>query len=171
MHGKQMMKRVIVLTYMGLLVALQVVLSRFFSINAWNFKIGFSFLPIAVAGMFFGPVGAAVVATVADLVGAILFPSGQFFIGFTVTALLGGLVWGVFLHKKQTNGRILCAVLIEQLILSLLLNTLWISILYSSPFVPLMTSRVVQCLVLGPVQFITVKVMCRFLQRYQKKFS
>ena len=171
MHGKQMMKRVIVLTYMGLLVALQVVLSRFFSINAWNFKIGFSFLPIAVAGMFFGPVGAAVVATVADLVGAILFPSGQFFIGFTVTALLGGLVWGVFLHKKQTNGRILCAVLIEQLVLSLLLNTLWISILYSSPFVPLMTSRVVQCLVLGPVQFVTVKVMCRFLQRYQKKFS
>ena len=121
--------------------------------------------------MFFGPVGAAVVATVADLVGAILFPSGQFFIGFTVTALLGGLVWGVFLHKKQTNGRILCAVLIEQLILSLLLNTLWISILYSSPFVPLMTSRIVQCLVLGPVQFITVKIMCRFLQRYQKKFS
>ena len=88
-----------------------------------------------------------------------------------LAALLGGLVWGVFLHKKQTNGRILCAVLIEQLILSLLLNTLWISILYSSPFVPLMTSRVVQCLVLGPVQFITVKVMCRFLQRYQKKFS
>ena len=157
MQRNQMMKRVIVLTYMGLLVALQVVLSRFFSINAWNFKIGFSFLPIAVAGMFFGPVGAAVVATVADLVGAILFPSGQFFIGFTVTALLGGLVWGVFLHKKQTNGRILCAVLIEQLVLSLLLNTLWISILYSSPFVPLMTSRVVQCLVLGPVQFVTVK--------------
>lgn len=171
MHENQMMKRVIVLTYMGLLVALQVVLSRFFSINAWNLKIGFSFLPIAVAGMFFGPIGAAIVATVADLVGAILFPSGQFFIGFTVTALLGGLVWGTFLHKKQTNGRILCAVLIEQLILSLLMNTLWISILYSSPFVPLMTSRVVQCLVLGPVQFITVKVMCRFLQRYQKKFS
>ena len=61
--------------------------------------------------------------------------------------------------------------LIEQLVLSLLLNTLWISILYSSPFVPLMASRVVQCAVLGPVQFITVKVMCRFLQRYQKKFS
>ena len=59
MNGKQMMKRVIVLTYMGLLVALQVILSRFFSINAWNFKIGFSFLPIAVAGMFFGPFGGA----------------------------------------------------------------------------------------------------------------
>ena len=115
MNGKQMMKRVIVLTYMGLLVALQVILSRFFSINAWNFKIGFSFLPIAVAGMFFGPVGGAIVATVADVIGALLFPSGQFFPGFTLTALLGGVVWGALLHKKQTNGRILCAVLIEQL--------------------------------------------------------
>ena len=159
------------LVAMGLLVALQIVLSRFFSINAWNFKIGFSFLPIAVAGMLFGPAGAAAVATVADVVGALLFPSGQFFPGFTLTALLGGLVWGTFLYKKQTNGRILCAVLIEQMILGLLLNTLWISILYSSPYVPLMISRVVQCLVLGPVQFITVKVMCRFLQRYQKKFN
>ncbi len=159
------------LVTMGLLVALQIILSRFFSINAWNFKIGFSFLPIAVAGMLFGPVGGVAVATVADVVGALLFPSGQFFPGFTLTALLGGLVWGFFLYKKQSNGRILCAVLIEQLILSLLLNTLWISILYSSPFVPLMASRVVQCAVLGPVQFITVKVMCRFLQRYQKKFS
>ena len=159
------------LVTMGLLVALQIILSRFFSINAWNFKIGFSFLPIAVAGMLFGPVGGAAVATVADVIGALLFPSGQFFPGFTLTALLGGLVWGIFLHRKQNNGRILCAVLIEQLALSLLLNTLWISILYSSPFVPLMVSRIVQCAVLGPVQFITVKVMCRFLQRYQKKFS
>ena len=159
------------LVTMGLLVALQIILSRFFSINAWNFKIGFSFLPIAVAGMLFGPVGGAAVATVADVIGALLFPSGQFFPGFTLTALLGGLVWGFLLYKKQSTGRILCAVLIEQLVLSLLLNTLWISILYSSPYVPLMASRVVQCAVLGPVQFITVKVMCRFVQRYQKKFS
>ena len=49
------------LVTMGLLVALQIILSRFFSINAWNFKIGFSFLPIAVAGMLFGPVGGAAV--------------------------------------------------------------------------------------------------------------
>ena len=159
------------LVTMGLLVALQIILSRFFSINAWNFKIGFSFLPIAVAGMLFGPVGGAAVATVADVIGALLFPSGQFFPGFTLTALLGGLVWGIFLYRKQNNGRILCAVLIEQLALSLLLNTLWISILYSSPFVPLMVSRITQCLVLGPVQFITVKAMSRFLQRYQNKFS
>ena len=66
---------------------------------------------------------------------------------------------------------ILLVVLFNQLVLGLCMNTLWISILYSSPFVPLMASRVVQCAVLGPVQFITVKVMCRFLQRYQKKFS
>ena len=86
MHGNKMMKRVIVLTHMGLLVALQVVLSRFFSINAWNFKIGFSFLPIAVAGML------------------LAFVQKDW---IELTALLGGLVWGFFLHKKQTNGRIL----------------------------------------------------------------
>lgn len=43
---------------LGLLAAIEIVLSRFFSINAWNIKIGFSFVPLAVAGMLYGP-GAA----------------------------------------------------------------------------------------------------------------
>ena len=75
------------------------------------------------------------------------------------------------LHRKQNTTNIVAAVLFSEIVGTILLNTLWISILYSSPYVPLMASRIVQCAVLGPVQFITVKVMCRFLQRYQKKFS
>ena len=37
------------ITALGLLVAVEIVLSRFCSINAWDLKIGFSFLPVAVA--------------------------------------------------------------------------------------------------------------------------
>ena len=42
------------LVLMAMLVAIQVILSRWLSINLWNLKIGFAFVPIAIAGMLLG---------------------------------------------------------------------------------------------------------------------
>ena len=42
------------LVTLGMLVAIEIVLSRFCSISAWNIKIGFSFVPVAVAAVLYG---------------------------------------------------------------------------------------------------------------------
>ncbi len=147
----------------ALLIAMQVILSRFLSINAWNLKIGFAFTAIFVAAYFYGPWFSAVVAVVADVIGASLFPSGAFFPGFTLTALLTGIVLGVFLYKKQTPLRIISAVAIDQLVLGLLLNSYWLSVLYGSPYVPLLATRAVQCLVMMPVMYITISALSKML--------
>ena len=151
------------LPMMGVLIAIEIVLSRFLSINAWNLRIGFSFVPIAIAGMLLGPLPAGIVAAVADVLGAILFPTGPFFPGFTLTAFLTGVIWGIFLYRKQTALRILFAVLINQLILSFLLNSLWISVLYGSPFMPLLATRIIQTAILIPVQFIVIGALMKTL--------
>ncbi|MBQ8970579.1 MAG: folate family ECF transporter S component [Lachnospiraceae bacterium] len=151
------------LPMMGVLIAIEIVLSRFLSINAWNLRIGFSFVPIAIAGMLLGPLPAGIVAAVADVLGAILFPTGPFFPGFTLTAFLTGVIWGIFLYRKQTPLRILFAVLINQLILSFLLNSLWISVLYGSPFMPLLATRIIQTAILIPVQFIVIGALMKTL--------
>ena len=151
------------LTYLAFLTALEVVLSRFLSINAWNVKIGFSFVPIVIAAMLFGPVPAGIVGALGDFLGATLFPIGPYFPGFTLTAFLTGLVFGVFLYKKQTILRTVSAVLIQQIFLSLLLNTYWISVLYSSPYVPLLKTRLIQVAVLGPVQFLVITAIVKVL--------
>ena len=52
------------LVTLGLLTALQVVLSRFCSINAWNIKIGFSFVPVVAAAVLYGPLPAGAVAEI-----------------------------------------------------------------------------------------------------------
>ena len=147
----------------ALLIAMQIILSRFLSINAWNLKIGFAFTAIFVAAYLYGPVFAAIVATIADVVGACLFPSGAFFPGFTVTAILTGLVMGIFLYKRQTPGRIIAAVAIDQLILGLLLNTYWLSVLYGSPYVPLLATRAIQCAVMIPVMYFTISALSKLL--------
>ena len=90
------------LVTLSVLIAIEMILSRFLSISAWNIKIGFSFVPIAIAAIAYGPVEAGIVGGVGDLVGALLFPIGAYFPGFTLTAFLTGAVFGLFLHKRQT---------------------------------------------------------------------
>lgn len=153
------------LTSMALLIALEIVLSRFLSISAWNTKIGFAFVPVAIAAILLGPLYAGIVGALADFLGAILFPIGTYFPGFTLTAFLMGLCYGLFLYRSQSFPRILGAVAVHQLILSLLLNTLWISLLYGSPFVPLLVSRLPQCAILAAVQLVVIPLIARLLPR------
>ena len=175
-EGVFVMKKLSVrmVVYLGLLTALEIVLSRFLSINAWNIRIGFSFIPIAVAAMLFGPVPAGVVAALADIVGAILFPTpggGPFFPGYTLTAFLTGAVLGVFLYRKRTPLRILAAVLVNQMILSLLLNTFWISFTNGVPYLPQLLTRLIQTAILIPVQFAVIGLMAQMLIPRIRKVS
>ena len=146
------------LTTLALLTTMEIVLSRFLSISAWNMKIGLSFVPIVAAAILCGPLAAGVVAALGDFIGAILFPIGAYFPGFTLTAFLTGVVFGLFLHEKQGWPQCIAAVGINQFVLSLFLNTLWISILYGSPYGPLLAARVVQCVILTAVQLIGIRV-------------
>ncbi len=57
----------------------------------------------------------------------------------------------------------------QQLVLSLLLNSLWISVLYSSPYRVQLATRIVQCAILIPVQFVVILLMGRALTKYEKR--
>ena len=152
------------LVILSLLIAMEVILSRFLSISAWNIKLGFAFVPLAVAAMLHGPLAGGIVGASADLIGAILFPSGAFFPGFTATAFLRGVVLGLCLYKGQSAHRIAMAVGINQVIFSLIINTLWISILYGSPYVPLLGTRVLQSILMIVVQFVVISAMAKLMK-------
>lgn len=157
------------IVYLAVLVALEIVLNRFLSINTPVVKIGFSFVPIAIAGMLFGPLPAAIVAALADLLGAFLFPTGTIFLGITLTAFLKGINWGMFLHKKQTVATAVPAVLIDQLILSYLLNSYWLSILMGAPYKTLLATRIVQTAILIPVEFVVIFALSKALGKFGKR--
>ena len=157
------------LIVMGLLVAIEVILSRFLSVNAWNMKIGFNFIPVVVAAVLYGALPAGIVAAMGDFIGAILFPIGAYFPGFTFTAFLTGLVFGAFLHKSQKLERVLASVLINQLILGLWLNSFWISTLYGTEYLPLLLTRIPQCVVLCVVQTLGIRLIAPAVLRIRGK--
>lgn len=157
------------LAHVGLLVALEIVLTRFLSINTLSVRIGFGFLPMALAGMLYGPLWGTVTGGLSDFLGAILFPMGPYFPGFTLTAMLMGACFGCFLHRGASLGRTLAAVAINRIPLSLGLNTLWISVLYGKAFWALVPGRLFQEIVLIPVQIVTIWFLTQKLPAYIKR--
>jgi len=120
--------------FLALLIAMEIVLSRFLSIQTPTLKISFAFLPIAFAGMLFGPIWAGIAGALADFLGALLFPIGAFFPGFTLTAFLIGFTYGIFLYKKELAGslgliRIFCAAVFVTVLIQLGIETLWVAII------------------------------------------
>jgi len=159
------------ITAMGVLIAFEIILSRFFSIQAWNIKIGFNFVPIVAAAIICGPVFAGTVAALGDFLGALLFPIGAYFPGFTLTAFLTGVIFGIGLRKESSAFQTISAVLINQFLLSLFLNTFWISVLYGSPYWPLFITRIFQSVVLSVVQIVFIQVTKKSLFRLRGEFS
>ena len=122
MKKARLTTEVIVIT--GFMTALSIVLSKLVSINISFLRIGFGFLPIAVLAIMYGPVIAAIGYGLADLIGAWLLPTGAFFPGFTVSAVLTGLIFGWVLYRREvTFVRALAASALVCLAVNLLLNT------------------------------------------------
>jgi ECF transporter S component (folate family) len=160
------------ITYLALLAALEIVLNRYCSINMMGLKIGFSFVPIVVAASLFGPVHAAVVYALADFLGAILFPIGQYHPGFTVCAAFMGFVWGIFLHTKEGHTgflRILAPSLINNLVIGLLVNTAWVAMLYGSKtYAGWFLYRLSEYAVLVPLNLVITPVLLRLCRDLRK---
>ena len=121
------------LTVSALLIALDVVFSRVLAINTPLMKIGLGFAAVALSAMLYGPLWAALTAALGDLIGALLFPTGAYFPGFTATAALTGLIFGLFLYRREKSWlRAFLAALCNCLLVTLLLNTLMIAVFFRS---------------------------------------
>lgn len=148
------------LVIMAFLIAMEIILTRFCSINTPILRIGFGFLPVAMMGIMFGPVWAAAGYAIGDLLGMLIFPSGAYFPGFTLTAFLTGLVFGLFLHNREiTWKRVLPSSLIIILGCNLILDTLWLSILMGDGFIALLPTRIFKCAVMLPIHLILIPLV------------
>lgn len=94
---------------LALLVALNIILSRVFSIRiplggAEAFRIGFGSLPVIFAGAFFGPLAGSIVGALGDMLGFFISPQGAYMPHFTLTAALRGIIPGLII-LATSRGR------------------------------------------------------------------
>lgn len=164
-----MNKHLKVMLHVTMLVAVEVVLSRFCSISTQFGKIGFAFIPLAVCGMLFGPWWACLAGGLADFIGAILFPIGPYFPGFTLSNALTGMLFGLFLHRRSGSWKsVLPVVAINNLIISLFLSTYWLHLLYGSPYLGLLPTRLGQAVIMIVLEFVVIRAVQQALRSYAK---
>lgn len=157
----------------SVLLAIQIILSRFLSIKTPIVKISFAFVPTMLCATWLGPKWTVLLNVLGDLIGATLFPTGPYFIGYTISTAIAGLIYGLLLYKKESDSfsdkififRVIIAVLLVNLIVNLGLNTLWTSITSGKAFQVILVTRLIKQLIMIPINIVVITFIERILRK------
>lgn len=172
------MKKTKKIVLAGIFIAMIVILSRFLSVKLPGVKIGFSYIPVYLCAILLGPIYTAIVSALADIIGSTLFPFGAYFVGYTISAIIKGLIYGVVLHKiykedlsnKEIIIRLIVAAALTQLLVNGCLNTLWISITQDKAFFVIAGARFVKEAIMVPIHVISMFALIKAIKPAIDKF-
>ncbi|CAM3134532.1 ECF transporter S component, folate family [Lactobacillus bombicola] len=158
------------LILLGIIVAMKIILERF-TIGTSLAHIGLGFIGSVLLGYMFGPVWGAAGGGIADLVSSALFGNqGGFFIGFTLSAMVGPFIYGLFFYQKPVKiWRIMVAVLLVSIIVNVGMNTLWLHFLYNVDYKAALVQRAPMEIIVPWVQMIVVYFVLMAISRIKIK--
>lgn len=140
------------ITTCAMFMAISVVLGYFTLAIGDYIKIGFSSIANQFVYYLFGPVVGGIFGGVLDILKYLIKPTGPFFPGFTLSALVAGVIYGSFFYQKPiTVRRVLIAELVVSVVCNMLITTLCLSILYGKGFMVLLPMRAFKNLVMWPI--------------------
>lgn len=157
----------------AILLALLIILSRFLSIKTPIIKISFAFVPTMLCAVWLGPKWTVLINVLGDVIGATLFPTGPYFIGYTITTAVAGFIYGMLLYKKEPDSfsnkqfllRLIIATTLVAVIANMGLNTLWSSITTGKAFFVLLSARIVKQLIMIPIHVVVIFFLERVLRK------
>ena len=158
------------ITISAMLLAISVIFGFFKIPLSQASEIRLQFLPVAVEGMLFGPLYGGILGGLSDILCYIVRPTGPFFPGFTFSAVIQGVIYGVLLKKDQTIGRILIAQTLDTVVVSLILTSLWLALLYGNAFIPLIGSRIIKVIIMYPVNTVLLTAVTRPVNSLSKAY-
>lgn len=166
------------MAYAGVLIALQIVLGNLVQIAFVTKQMNLGFLPIAAAGYLLGPVGALIVAVLGDVLGTMIFGTGAYFAGFTITAALVGLIYGWMMYPENQKWLTkiirnhsfkvgVCAFFAASLaaVVYIFLNSYWLTFIVPKGYGVLLLGRLPFNLAEIPVFTVIITLTCAALDR------
>ncbi|MBC6341446.1 folate family ECF transporter S component [Lactobacillus kimbladii] len=131
------------LVLLGIIVAMKIILSRF-TVGTTIVHVSLGFIGSVMLGYLFGPVWGSIGGGISDLVSSALFGNqGGFFLGFTLSAMIGPFIYGLVFYQKPVKvWRIILATLLVTVVVNIGLNTLWVHLLYGMDFRVVLIERI-----------------------------
>lgn len=144
----------------AILLAADILLTRVLALNTAVMKIGLGFLAVALCAALYGPWWGALVAALGDLLGSLVFLTGAYFPGFTLTAALTGIIFGLCFWKKPFSAwRAVLAAALNVILISYFANSAMIAYIGGSPYVQLLKIRAIQLAIMLPVQALVLTLI------------
>ena len=170
----QQIRNIRVLALCAVFVALQVMSSSVFVQVSENLRIYFSFIFTALFSCIGGPVMALISGFCADIISFMLFPTGAFFFGYTLSAMLGAFIFGLFLwDTKITALKLIFSRVVITGLINILLGSIWTTMLYSKGFWFYVTKSAIKNIALLPFEIFILIVLFRALLPilYRRQFT
>lgn len=168
------------LVLMAVLTAIQIVLARYLSVQVHEgLRISFETIPLALAGMWLGPLPGVLVALISDFLGVIIYGYGVYFppisLGPMVFALLCGLstkyVFRSSLSENRDAWKVVLTVVVASIVNTYgigLVTTTWYQMVVAGKegtFAVLAAANFIQCLTTKPLTIAVVAVAVVLVNR------
>lgn len=161
------LKETKVLTFCGMMGALAVILGYVATIKVGQYiRIGFSGLPNQVVDYLFGPWIGAIFGGAMDVIKWFASGDGNFFPGFTITAMLGAVIYGFFLFNKPVKVlNVVLSQLTVKIVCNIILNTLWLNMLYGQAIAAILPGRLLSNAVMLPIDSFIMYAMLKVVNK------
>lgn len=145
-------------------VALKIAISAiYFTVPAVsNTRVYFHFLVTSLGGVIYGPVVGFWAGFVGDTAGYLINPTGAYFPGYCITAMVTGLIYGVFFYRRKiTVVRIVICRLAVSVVCNIVLNGMWSSILMGGHLLEVIIARTPKNLIMLPIEVVMTYITFR----------
>ncbi len=166
------LKETKVLCFCGMMGALAVILGYVATIKIGQYiRIGFSGLPNQVVDYLFGPWIGAIFGGAMDIIKWFASGDGDFFPGFTITAMLGAVIYGFFLYNRPLKlVNVILSQLTVKIVCNIVLNTLWLNMLYGQAIVAILPGRIISNAVMLPIDCFIMFAMLKVVNKVIKPY-
>ena len=162
----------------AMLLALLIILSRFVSIETQFLVISLSFIPIMMSAIWLGPKYSTLIAALGDFIGAILFPFGSYFPGFTLSAGITGLIYGLFLYNKTdkefSNINFIIRLTISSFlvlgVVNVFISSFWLHLLYGNAYFAIISTRITTQIIMLPIHIVIIFLLNKFTKPIVDKY-
>lgn len=136
-----------------------------------DLRIGIGFVLNASIGMLFGPTVGIMAGFSTDVLGYLVNSGGgAYFPGYTLTAMLAGLIYGLWLYpRKPGRLRSLGAKTCVNLFCNIGLNTIWASMTGGKALMVLLPARALKNLILLPFEIVLLYVVTNLVLKLYER--
>lgn len=160
------------LCILGLLLALNVAISSFYIPVGVNLQIQFTFAITMFVASNFSLAECIIFSVLEDLLTYFIFQAARypFFLGYTVSAVIGMIIYHILLKDKQSLPRIIISKSIVNIFINVLLGSIWSIMLYENGYLYFVAKSIVKNLLLLPIEIIIFFILNKALQPLADKY-